>query len=218
MEKYLTDMRLLFWILPLILTASCRQTPGWQDDLDPMEYVNWVEDMNNGLKVSKQIGNIRFTLQFKPLEYIILKENGNPDAGKEEIIKEMEQMKDMQYYTFTISADDHLSDILKYNLNDPADYYFRLNYFASEMQDDLALVEGTDTLRCLLFHYERNYGLAPYTNFLLAFEKKENGEEIPDRTLIFDDGALNSGIVKITINGAALNRMPKLFVTTMVRK
>jgi hypothetical protein len=116
----------------------------------------------------------------------------------------------MQYYNLRIELKDGTGELLKHGATSAADYKGRVNYFAFAMQNDIKLVEGDDTVPCLLFHYERAYDVAPYGTFLLAFPLPKNSKT--DRTLIFTDHGFNKGIIKFFYRGADINNQPQLEV------
>lgn len=196
--------------LSIILFALLRFPGCGGNEFDPAEYIQWVENSDHGLKVKKSIGSIDFILQYKPIDYVIVKQAGNGKADKNFMDNEKKQMEDMQYYTFSIAVTDVQADILKYKLGKPEEFEERINYYSSQMQNDLLLIDGKDTLKCLLFHYERNYGLAPFSNFLLAFENIKTAERNCDKTLIYDDAMLGSGQVKLTIKAEDIISIPNL--------
>jgi hypothetical protein len=87
----------------------------------------------------------------------------------------------------------------------------RLAYFTGIMQQDIFLVEGKDTLPCLLYHFERTYGVDPRSTFLLGFPLAQvKNEAMVDKTLFFDDRGLGSGPVMISISNENLNTLPSL--------
>ncbi len=178
-------------------------------ELQPVEYMKWIENENNGLRVKKEIGNFEFMLQYKPLEYVTLLEQKMANTQSDSIRRRTLELGDMQYYTFRITSkkDD---EMLKTGVQSEEDYYGRLDYFISAIQDDIALVDGKDTLPCLLYHFERNYALAPYSNMVLGFKNIVKKNIINNKTFIYDDAVLGTGPVQITIKGNDLLQIPKL--------
>lgn len=152
-----------------------------------------VEDRENGYVREKKIENFTYTAYQKPTEYLLAKariEKGNDSLSANDF-------EDLQYFDLRIRVEDFNQEFMKYDLSDAGQYKDRVNYCAFNMQNDLKLVEGKDTLRCVLFHFERTFNTVPYGHFLLAFEKgsiKTN----TIKTLIFRDGLFNNGILKFS--------------------
>lgn len=181
-----------------------------QKKLYPLEYAAWVEDESNGLVAKKQVGEYEFSLLYKPLEYIALTSEKNPEIKRDTLVKRMQLLGELQYFTFRMSKSG--KDVLSAGKSAGIDYQL-LEHFTSHMQNDILLIDGTDTLSCLLFHYERNYGLSPFSNIVLGFEKPGQNKEnnfINDKTFIYDDKILGTGPVRFVIEGASINDIPQL--------
>ena len=181
----------------------------------PLEYVDWIEDPANGLLVKKDVGDYNFTILYKPLDYIIIKEKKDDKLKKEDLQTEKSEIEDLQYFTFKIGLKANSGDLLKYNLTKVNDYYARVEYFSFAMQNDLKLLDGNDTLNCILHHFERTFGLAPYCNFVLGFKLSENSPgkivtHFSDKTLIYNDRVLGIGPIKLTVKGNNIKNIPKL--------
>lgn len=179
------------------------------DTLPPGDYMRWVEDPDNDLTMAKELDGYRFVLQYKPVPYIILQENSGTYPGSAAFWKRAAELDGMQYYTLAISSDKD-QDILKAGIHDENEYYSRLEYFTAVMQDDILLVEGSDTLACVLYHYERNYNLSPKSNFLLGFEKGANATLDGERTLVFQDQVFGTGTIKLSIPEESIQNTPAL--------
>lgn len=188
----------------ILLLFSCSR-----DKLTPGEYIHWVTDKSNGLLTETAIGSYTFFLQYKPLDYVSLQERKGENLVKDSLEKTKKELEDLQYYTFKIRSADNNEVMAVQTENDP-EYYSRLEYFMGVMQDDIVLVEGKDTLPCLLFHFERNYGLSPDNSFVLAFEKQKAQKNSSDRTLVFNDQVLGTGPVHLTIKGKSIDNIPEL--------
>ena len=182
-------------------------------DLEPIDYVHWVEDEENGLKVSKVIDDFKFTLQYKPLEYLVAKQEKTHELETKVLNTELKKVEGMQYYTFSIGSADGQSVLLKTGLDSEVEYYERINYFSFEMQRDLFLVQDNDTLPCKLFHFERTYNLMPMNNIVLGFElteEEQSGNTYSNKTLIYNDRMLDMGTVRLTIKGENIGNLPKM--------
>lgn len=230
-------MRFLKYIICLLLSVGCNsendsflELPGRSRNVNdnekiadvylaPADYLNWIENGKNGLLVTKTISDLNFSVFYKPYEYIVLKENEDSTLKPDELKNKINELNQMQYFTFRITAPSSSNELLKYKLLSQDEYFARVEYFSFKMQDDLKLVDGNDTLRCELFHFERIYNLAPYCTFVIGFPlSKEqitsNTQNQPyklrDKTIVFEDKIFNSGIVKLTFESKILNHIPKL--------
>jgi len=195
----------IFLLIGLSIFSSCEE-----EYLTPLKLIKWVESNENGLIAEKEINEYRFSTIFKPLDYIVAKNLDKDEISEEELLKEKTEIEDLQYYTYRIGLTSNQGDLLKNNLRETNEYYARIEYFSFAMQNDLVLVDGSDTLKCVLYHFERIYGAAPYLNFSVAFENENNNKNGGDKTLILNDQILGTGRVKLTIPHKNIIRTPQL--------
>jgi hypothetical protein len=193
----------LVGICLLMLLTACQKSKNVR------EYMGWVEKEENGLHKTKSIGAYEISLQYKPLEYIVTKEERKDRISEQTLVSRMEKLQDFQYFTLRLSSKDKQLKIMDIGNQTDQDYYNKVNYFSFGMQEDIYLVEDKDTLECKLFHFERNYDLAPYIDFLLAFTGPRSGV-IRDKELVFEDKYLGIGPVKFIIDKSTLSNLPHL--------
>ncbi len=177
---------------------------GCKDNLEPVEYARWVENENNGLQISKTQGDYIFSLQYKPVEYIVAMQQRKPQIQSKLLKQEKEKMEGLQYYNFKIAKQSG-GAVLSENTVDIPDKEI---YLLSGMKKDLFLLEGTDTLYCKVFHFENSNGLTPYDNCVVAFEKNKN--TATDKTFLYRGNKLGIDWVKLDVKAEAINRVPNL--------
>jgi len=190
--------------LALLQVKTCTQKEVVS--MNATDYIAWVENPENGLAVNKEINNMIFSVQYKPLAYEVLLQEKRA-MSESEMALNMDSISDMQYYTFRI-ANSGGTDVHRYNADSEQDYYARLEYFALQMQNDLVLIDGSDTLPCLLYHYERTYGIDPRATFVMGFADSRKSME--SKTLMYTDRVFGSGPVLMTIESSSLQMIPKL--------
>lgn len=203
-------VKLMMLPLSVVSLMQLKTCSGGRAALPADEYIRWVENKENGLLVEKQVGDYKITLQYKPQEYAVLMDERKISFTTQEMTARKKAFEDMDYFTLKLEAEDG-KDITKFNITDEQEYYARLQYFAMEMGNDLQLIEGKDTTKCTIFHYERTYGIDPRAAFVLAFPKKKtSGKTATDKTLLFSDRHLGTGPVMLTVTGEAINTIPEL--------
>lgn len=146
------------YILILIMGAllfSCSS-----DELTVADYLSYINNPDNGLKVSKELNEYEFELLYKPVEYIAINEQRTVDVDEVVYQKRIGELEDLQYYTLKIQSLSG-SEMMRTGIRTEQEYSNRLQYFSDIAQYDMRLVDGNDTLTCVLFHFERNYGVAP---------------------------------------------------------
>lgn len=169
------------------------------------EYVNGV---GNLFTYEKSIGAFNYFLKFKPIDYIIMKESSD-SIKSDSFLKRKNEINDFDYFTFIITIENFNDEPLRYLLNNSDDYYKRLSYLANEVGKDLKYFNGSDTVDCSIFHFERTFGVSPYLTLNLAFEKSNS---LKDRVLFFEDNLFNNGRVIFTMPNEIFVYQPKLII------
>lgn len=194
-------MKSIITLLVIIVAfCSCKQK-----ELDPIDYVKYVEDESNGLHLSKQIGDILYSIQYKPAEYMMLKEGGLDQ--KKSVSSDY---NNLLCFNMRIQHKNKKTDVLSVGISDDKEYMARLDYMTFQMKDDIYLIDRYDTLNCSFFHSVRNYSLAPYADFVLVFENKTSKKESNEMVLVFDDKIFGNGIIKFQINNNDIIKIPIL--------
>jgi hypothetical protein len=168
-----------------------------------------MEDPENGLKVTRNVNGFDFILQYEPIDYKIVKAYRGKIISSSVLQEERMNYDSLQYYVLKIKGSS--SDLLKQDVADEAAYYARLQYLSAAVQQDLYVIEGKDSLACVLSHFERDYSLSPYVTLVLGFEEKKCGDEnIADKVFVYDDHAFGNGIVKIQVKSDDIKNIPAL--------
>lgn len=197
-------LKYLLIALSVTLGYGCRK-----QQLSPADYISWVNDEANGLRKSKTFKGIVVMAQYRPVEYQVAIEEKTSLLSSEKLNERYGKLKGMQYYLLRFSLEDKSQDIMRYDLDNEAEYYQRLNYCSFGMQNDIWLVQGNDTLSCKLFNAVRSYGLSPNADYLLAFEEKDT-EHKYDRQLIVNDAVFGLGPVKFKFSEDDLENIPHI--------
>lgn len=196
----------LLYIIVLLFFLSCN---GGVKVLTPEQYQIWVKKSENKLVRIKEINGFRFTTKFKPNELLILQ---SPELlnSQSSIDSVMEIQRGVVNFVMDIGSIDGQQSLLRANIVSEEDYYQRLFYYTNEVQKDLYLVEGQDTLPCAFYHFEQTYNLSPVNSLIMEFQRKEASSAYKDLHLIYDDRVLNTGIMKFQFEKSFLNNLPQL--------
>ncbi len=195
--------RVSFILFFVLLISSCAKK-----QLEPKELLEFIEDDSNGFVQTKTIDEYTFKVMYQPIEYIVLKEIKDNILTKKIIEEKKKELDNLQYFLLEIEIPSEKGDLLKYNLTDNNEYYYRLKYFSFDMQNDIQLIENKDTLPCVLYHFERTYGLTSKCKITLAFENspKTNTNKI----FVLNENVLGVGIVKLQFDYKELLNIPEL--------
>lgn len=196
-------MNFFYAIFFALLFFSCGNK-----ELSVEEYISYIDEKENGLFSIKEVENYVFELQYRPIEYIVALKSKNLNA------KEFEQKKleldHLQHFNLKIIAKGKNQEMLRTGTASEQEYQYRINYFSYEAQNDIKLIDGKDTLKCVLYHFERSYNMAPYSNLVLGFAKTKASDEINDKVVSYDDKVLGTGKINIKINSGDIKNIPSL--------
>jgi hypothetical protein len=189
----------LFYLL--VFLGACRPSALPED-----KYLNWMKDQKNGCHKVKKVGDISLEVQYKPTDFVMAEEIDGRMLSAQEYSNRKKEIDGLQYFDLRIKDN---SGLIEGETGSKQEMNERLYYFSYEFENDLTLIDGNDTLPCVLYHFERTYNLKNTRNFVIGFEKK-NRKEMEDKCLVIDSRALGLGIVKIKIDKEALENIPVL--------
>ena len=196
-------IRLVFGILFICgLFASCKQK-----SLYPDQYVQWVLNPDNGLRVVKEMIELDFELIYKPIEFKLIQEFGEEIIDANKFEERKKELTGYEYFNFRITS-KVASELLVTNIHSQQEFDERLNYFVGDAQNDFSLVQDGDTIPCSIYHFERNYGIAPYNTMVLAF--KSNGDNLNDKKIIYHDRVFGNGPIILSISKESLKKLPQI--------
>ena len=174
--------------------------------LNPIEYVKWVRQ--NDVQ-EQQRGEITYSLQHKPHDYIVCMEVGSEQINKDQRKTIMNDLGYLEYFDLRIGLVNGTEEFLKYHLSDKEEYNRRVKYYAFDFKNDISLISNSDTLHPVLFHFERAYDLIPYATFSLAFSKDKINYSKNISLEITDDG-VSHDTIQFYFKGEDLIKAPKL--------
>lgn len=173
-------------------------------NLAPIELVKWVENEKNGFRHKQVIDDVVFTLQERPLEYMLCLENqGNVTR---EQIESVNSSNDLLHFYLDIRPNNESVPLLMYKAENKEEYFDRLRYYTTEVQSDIMLINFNDTLYPVLSHFEQSYNMAPNNILTFAFEKPLRLDK--KFKIIFHDRVFQNGPIEFLIE--TTKKHPKL--------
>jgi len=190
-----------------MLTACSHR----RETLSQEAYFGVLKSDHKEICQEKKFKDVRFSFRYRPIEEIILDDCGGRGLNDSLYAQLYNRHKDLQYYTLTLTSDRENDVLEHYNGESETAYFQMLDYLENGIQDNIYLVEGKDTLPCILSHYERNFGLSSQNNVSLAF-KSTGPDKLAsvDKVLVYDDQLFNTGIMQFRISKESLNNLPGL--------
>ena len=173
------------------------------------EFMGWCADKNNKLSKEKDIEDMRFKLSYLPPEAMAFLELRTEKYDLSKFQKTSKDFSEMSYFNFRIEVIDGTGELLKYKMQSPSQYDARIKYASFEMQNDLYLVQGQDTLLPGLFQFERIFEVAPYATMMFAFDNKKF-DKTSEFTIVYNDRLFEKGFVKFNYKNKQLINLPNI--------
>lgn len=173
------------------------------------EFVAWCSNEENHLAKSKVISELNYQLSYLPSESMAFLELRTEEYDYEKFKKTAANYKEMTYFNFKIELSGGSGELLKYQLNSPQQYESRVKYISFQMEKDLCLVQGQDTLYPGLYHFERAFEVVPYLTVMFAFDNKKFDKE-KEFTIVYNDKLFEKGLIKFNYQNRQLIDMPNV--------
>ena len=181
----------------LLIIATLLTFFSCSDQLKPVEYMTWIEDQDNGLKISQSTSDASYILQYEPPAYKALKSLGPSKATRSRLKGEQEKYQEMHHFLLKIKPKKESrrdSDVPK--------------YLAYSLKDELEFIRGKDTLRrTVMYHLESSSGVRPYYRILLAYPRNSANENLE---LIINSNRIDDQSVHFAIPGSVLSDIPEV--------
>ncbi len=190
-------MKLYSILFLVFLCTSCSNVP---DELTLNEYIEYINNPENGLILSQEIDDMRFTCSFQPPVLInaLMKKRGLQRVGVS---------SDLSFKVKIEMMDN--SDVIKKDVSQSGQYFYRLQYFNTDMSKDFKILSKNDSLSCKLLNYEYFEGITPYliVNISMPKPNDKNNESI---ILFYNDKLWDKGLMKFTFNQEILSTLPRI--------
>lgn len=166
---------------------------------DPVKY---AEDKDNGLKKEITIGEVHYTIQYKPADYIVAMEHLDAEAEAERL----KQLKGTVWFNISFSIIGFNQSPLRYKIAGVDEYTERQDYFLNEASKDIYLMYGTDTVYVDSYWFENNQNITPYETMIVGFVLPDGDETVKkDMRLSFHDRVYRNGVIKTVIRKEDIN-------------
>jgi len=191
----------IFLILSILFLTACNSKKS------PIDYIQWVNDPENGMVKIKETNTTQLECKYTPTEYVVLKQFKKGTVDTVVYNAEVNEINNMYHFILKFQNHDG-SNLIKDNYSTQESFQQKSMYLSYDIKSDLKLVQGLDTTFCVLNHHERTYGNTPYEQILLSFPKLN--KKVEELTLIFDDRVFGFNRVKFNFSKRDLENIPKV--------
>lgn len=163
------------------------------DDATSSEYLNWIQEAENGFKKTKTIGEFKFTATYIPHIAKAIRELGEKSNDLQLRSQVAEEYSDLENYELEITIPMYNDELIRYNVNGEEEYSKRVNHYSFSANQQCSLVLNGDTLPCPVHVWERTFQAVNQIKLQLAFPASNIKSPDCKRELIFDDIIFNNG-------------------------
>ncbi|MBN8641160.1 MAG: hypothetical protein J0L86_05040 [Flavobacteriales bacterium] len=192
--------KFLFSVFVCLLFSCGKEKEGFKDDSEirfryyNLENTGWKSRMH-----TQHVDNISFTATEVPIQYYLLKDQGNTDLIKVDSIYQENKKERVIEFTF---QEDNEEDLLSEKFTQ-LDYESSVKYMSFTIQNDfVAVTSKKDTVKCSGALFERNFKVAPFNKVMLFFSNIDPNEKIQ---LVYRDNLFKKGILKFRFKDPILN-------------
>lgn len=182
-------------MISILLLFSCNKKENKNikdvDDSAIRYKLFQLEDMGwKSKKNSQQLEDINFTATEVPIQYYLLKDQGNSDLFNIDSLYNQNKFERIIEFTF---EQEEEKDLLEENFT-KLPYEDGVKYMSFKMENDFYVVTSKkDTIKCSGVNYERNFKVAPFQKIILFFSGINPNDKIQ---LVYNDKLYRKGIIK----------------------
>lgn len=198
----LVKSNFVFFVLLIIVSCSNKNFDSVQ------EMTKYISDEDNGLRYSKTINGVEYSLQYRPTDLVVNQEL--VDKKNEKEISSLRE-KYSKYMYFNLSMSLNNKELLSNVVRNKAKFGQMVNNLAFEMDQKVHLfTKEKDTIKMADFVYPRMYGMTNSTSLMIVYPREEQDLDQDFLTLTIEDLGLETGEVKFKISTKAILDQPQL--------
>jgi len=188
----------ILFLVMFLFFYSCKKDKKVAFVDNEFKLFNLEESGWKSRSVAHNLSNISYTATEVPIQYYILKSEGNENHQKIDSIylaHKDERVIEMEF--------EHINrdDLLKGDYTN-MDYESSVKYMAFSIEKDFqAITQSGDTIACSGITFERNFKIAPFKRLLLHFGNIQEDEKIQ---LVYQDKLFGNGILKFKFKGTPI--------------
>lgn len=190
-------------LLLLVLISSCGPKSFEQE-----EFIEYVTDVENGYKQEKQYGNVKYSLQYRPTDWLVSQSLINTD-NQLEIDSLRKHYGNYLYFTLNTSRNGRS---LLGDMSEGRDGFSkRVSQLSFGMQNHIFLLTNKkDTLTIADYHSPRFFGMSNSSSTIFVFKKDKLTDNVDWLKFKINDMNLGTGNVSFKIDKEKIDRQPEI--------
>lgn len=183
-------------ILFVLTLTSCSKSDTYNDYFDK----------ENGLWVTKSIGDYVITAQYRPSKIILKSEFSEDSLQSLTATERMFSIKQATFFNLEFKTKDESTPMLKQDVLNNQEYIERLLYFQNQARFDFELIIDSKHYMCNSYIFEDSHSLSGKDivslNFLVTEDQIRQSEEVK---LLYSDKVLGTGELYFVFDKESIN-------------
>jgi hypothetical protein len=199
-------------ILSILSLLACNQQKS--GCVDEEEFLQMLDDVDNGLVSQKQVGNLIIKIKYLPTDYMVSREFSSGETNTDSIY---DIYKSSLYFFLTYSYDDTEgsgADISLVGLSNYQEFTERVYYFNFSLNEEITLQIEEEKLSATACIIESTQGLDKDIRFLIMFSPTTNKDQLSnykgDLDIVLHDIVYQSGIHHFRFTRQSIDDFPRL--------
>ncbi len=160
----------IFPLFLIVLVISCKPNTFSSEK----ELVAYIQDEENGLKKTNEVGDYKVTVTFRPTDLLIKQEVGESPT-QEAIVKARKKYQNYYYFILSLSKSGKEALDQSQGFGQYSEMVQKLSFRVPEFVN--MTTSANDTIPVADFILNRTYGLGSSTDILVVFNKEKAKEQ-----------------------------------------
>ncbi len=178
-------------------------------DLQPNKYLKYMEG-NDNTRQTTTSGNTEYTIQLATPDYMACREYSEElqVANMEPLKKRVDELEGYIFFIINVSKKELGGSVIE-DIQKKQKAGEMIMYYQSSAANDISLFSDDKQIYPATYHYEDNYGLAPYNTIVVGFNLPESQSDLK---LVFNDRYNNNPYIQASYSKETLKNLPKLVI------
>lgn len=196
-------------VIKLLLLCMYLFSCNTSGDLQPAKYLRYMES-NNSTRQTIISGNTEYIIQLATADYMACREYSEQlqDTNTELLKSRINELEGHIFFIINVSKNDLGGSVID-DIQKKQKAGEMIMYYQSLAANDISLFCDEQQFFPATYHYEDNYGLAPYNTIVVGFQLPELQSGLK---LVFNDRYNDNPYIQATYSKKTLKNLPTLVI------
>ncbi|HYG50802.1 MAG TPA: hypothetical protein VD905_07855 [Flavobacteriales bacterium] len=171
------------------------------------ELAGYIMDEENGFFMTKTLQDLEYEVAFMPACEMALREMSSEPQTPENYARHVKEQEGSLCFRLKINTHGGIHPV-KYNVTEKDEAYMRKKYIDFDMNKDVYLLQGNDTIDCSLHHHYMN-DIDPTMQVMFLFDESKLKK---DKPVVFcmDDKIFGNSVLMFEFNNEVISFNPEI--------